>query len=225
MSFDKDEMLDKTKNYVKAQLLDAEPGHDWLHVQRVHDTAMLLAEGENVDHFVIQLGAYLHDIGDAKFNNGNEKIGISKIASFLHSIAVPEMIIDSVIKIVEHISFRKHFEHSDYRSRELEILQDADRLDAIGAIGIARAFSFGAYKGNPFYDPQKKPDQNINKKTYIKGSAPTINHFYEKLLKLKSMMNTSRGRMMATDRHRFMVNYLRQFYREANIDHSIYENS
>jgi uncharacterized protein len=217
-------IVNKTKIFVKQELQSAEAGHDWWHIERVLKNTEVLSEGENVDNLVLQLACLLHDIGDAKFHNGNEEIGRQKILAFLAELSISEKVRTHVLNIVENISYRKHFDASEFNSKELEILQDADRLDAIGAVGIARAFSFGGFKGNAFYDPKVLPKRTIDKKTYKKGKNPTINHFYEKLLKLKSMMNTEKGKQLAEERHAFMVKFLLHFYNEAGIDASIYEN-
>jgi uncharacterized protein len=220
----KEAIVDKTKSFVQKELKNSEAGHDWWHIERVLKNAAFLSDGENVDDLVIQLACLLHDVGDAKFHNGNEEIGRNKIITYLAELAISEKVRSHVLNIVENISYRKHFDLTVFNSRELEILQDADRLDAIGAVGIARAFSYGGYKDNAFYDPMVLPNLCMDKKTYTNGNNPTINHFYEKLLKLKSMMNTEKGKQLAEERHQFMVKFLHQFYNEAGIDASIYEN-
>lgn len=214
----------KAKEFVQKELQNAEAGHDWWHIDRVYNNALLLAENEPVNFLVLRLACLLHDVGDAKFHNGDESVGLEKIKSFLSEVSVSEEIYNHVINIVENISFRKHFEPTGFRSMELDILQDADRLDAIGAVGIARAFSFGGFKGNTFYNPEVLPNMNMDAKSYKKGENPTINHFYEKLLRLKSMMKTTKGRQLAVERHQFMIHFLSRFYLESGIDPSIYEN-
>jgi len=207
-------IIDKTKNFVKKTLENVEAGHDYWHVLRVLKLSEIIAEKEGGDAFIIRLGALLHDIADAKFHNGDESIGPKKARNFLNDLEVPEEIIIHVVKIIENISFKNSFDGQDFKSLELSIIQDADRLDAIGAIGIARAFVYGGYKNNPIYVPELSPNLNMDKKTYKKGDTSTINHFYEKLLKLKDMMNTATGKQMAEERHLFMEAYLEQFYKE-----------
>jgi len=164
---------------------------------------------------VVELAALLHDIADSKFHDGNEEIGPAVAGNFLRSINVDEPVIEHVQQIIRHISFKSGFEKSKFRSLELAIVQDADRLDAIGAIGIARAFSYGGFKGREIYNPEIKPNLNMTKAEYKNSVAPTINHFYEKLLLLKDKMNTATGKGLAEHRHNFMESYLKQFYSEC----------
>ena len=166
---------------------------------------------------MVILSALLHDIADAKFHNGDESLGPKIAEEFLFSLSLQPDIINHVVKIIENISFKNTFSGANFDSLELQIVQDADRLDAIGAIGIARAFVYGGYKNNPIYDPDLPPNLSMDKATYKKGNTSTINHFYEKLLKLKEMMNTSTGRSLAEQRHQFMLDFLSQFYREWDI--------
>jgi uncharacterized protein len=212
------EIIEKTTEFVKKTLADAEGGHDWFHIERVLHNAQLIAKGEKVDDFIVALGALLHDIADAKFHKGDETIGPKKAAEFLLSLNVDTAIIDHVVKIIENISFKNSLstDKNRFTSKELEVIQDADRLDAIGAIGIARAFNYGGFKNRALYDPDIKPNLNMTKEEYKKSSAPTINHFYEKLLLLKEKMNTKTGQRIAAERHKFMETYLQQFYDEWN---------
>lgn len=212
------EIIEKTTKFVKKTLADAEGGHDWFHIERVLHNAQLIAKGEKVDDFIVALGALLHDIADAKFHKGDETIGPKKAAEFLLSLNVDTAIIDHVVKIIENISFKNSLstDKNRFTSKELEVIQDADRLDAIGAIGIARAFNYGGFKNRALYDPDIKPNLNMTKEEYKKSSAPTINHFYEKLLLLKEKMNTKTGQRIAAERHKFMETYLQQFYDEWN---------
>lgn len=218
------EIIGKAMVFVQEELEKAEAGHDWFHIERVLLNSRKIAAGKVVDHLVVELGALLHDIGDSKFYHGDEEVGKRKIRAFLKTIPLSEERKKHLTNIVNHISFRNSFDCSSFSSPELEILQDADRLDAIGAIGIARAFSYGGYKGNPFYNPKVLPNKDLDKETYKKADTPTINHFYEKLLKLKSMMNTKTGKELAQKRHDFMILFLHQFYSEAGIDPAIYGN-
>ena len=210
-------IIENTKKFVKQKLEKAEAGHDYWHILRVLRLSEKIAQKEGGNLLIVQLGALLHDIADAKFHQGDEQIGPQIAREYLLSQNVSNDIIEPIIRIIENISFKNSFEGQNYSSLELQIIQDADRLDAIGAIGIARAFIYGGYKNNPIYDPELKPNLKMDKETYKKGNTTTINHFYEKLLKLKNMMNTSTGKQIAEDRHRFMLQFLEQFYREWDI--------
>lgn len=207
-------LIHKTINFVKQQLEDAEGGHDWFHIQRVYNNAMKIAETEECNLVVVQLGALLHDIADSKFHNGNETVGPKVATTFLEGENVATTVIDHVVKIIENISFKGGNFEKTFNSKELEIVQDADRLDALGAIGIARTFNYGGFKNRPLYNPDIEPNLNMSKEEYKKSTAPTINHFYEKLLLLKDRMNTETGKKLAQDRHNYMVNFLAQFYAE-----------
>jgi len=217
MKTNENKIIENTKSFVKQKLEKAEAGHDFWHILRVLKLSEKIAEKEGGDLFVIRLGALLHDIADAKFHQGDETIGPRVALNFLQKQNVPENIINHIVKIIENISYKNSLEEQKFSSLELQIIQDADRLDAIGAIGIARAFIYGGYKNNPIYDPDFKPNLDMDKETYKKGNTTTINHFYEKLLKLKYLMNTPTGKQIAEDRHRFMLQFLEQFYKEWNI--------
>lgn len=208
------EQIDKTISFVKETLSNAESGHDWFHTQRVYKNAMLIAETEPIDKFVVSLGALLHDIADSKFHNGDETIGPKIAREFLFKINVDSTVIEHIVKIIENVSFKGGNETQKFNSPELEVIQDADRLDAIGAIGIARCFNYGGFKNRPLYNPDIKPNLNMNKEAYKSSNAPTINHFYEKLLLLKDRMHTKTGKAMALERHNFMLKFLDQFYKE-----------
>ena len=213
----KREIIEKTILFVKETLKGAEGGHDWFHTQRVFNNAKLIAKGEKVDDFVIALGALLHDIADAKFHDGDETIGPKKATEFLLSQDVDSTIIEHVVQIIKNISFKSSLasnKKNKFSSKELDVIQDADRLDAIGAIGIARCFNYGGFKNREIYNPAIPPNLTMTKEEYKKSTAPTINHFYEKLLLLKDKMNTKTGRKIAADRHQFMENYLEQFHGE-----------
>lgn len=201
---------------MKKQLAHAEGGHDWFHIQRVLNNALLIAKHEDVDVFVVQLGALLHDIADSKFHAGDDALGPSIARHFLCSINVEDTVVDHVVNIIAHISFAGGNAPQNFKSPELNVVQDADRLDAMGAIGIARAFNYGGFKNRLLYDPSIKPNLNMSKEEYKTSTAPTINHFYEKLLLLKDQMNTKTGRLIAKERHRFMEQFLKQFYAEWN---------
>lgn len=208
------EIIEETKTFVKKTLRNAEGGHDWFHIQRVYNNAKLIVAKENADEFVVTLGTLLHDIADSKFHQGNEEVGPAMAREFLLFHAVPEEVVDHVVKIIKNVSFKGGNEKQQFRSIELDIIQDADRLDALGAIGIARTFNYGGFKGRPLYDPQIKPNLKLSKAEYKASNAPTINHFYEKLLLLKDKMNTNTGRQMAEERHTFMLEFLEHFYQE-----------
>ena len=209
-----DKIIQKTVEFVKHTLHDAEGGHDWWHVYRVWKTAMHIASKEKADMLVVELGALLHDIADSKFHHGNEEIGPAKARTFLQALGVEEMIINHVVNIIANISFKGGKVQQQFKSPELDVIQDADRLDALGAIGIARTFNYGGHKGRAIYDPGIKPNLQLTKEEYKNSTAPTLNHFYEKLLLLKDLMNTETGKQMAEKRHEFMVAYLDQFYNE-----------
>lgn len=209
-------MIEKTIVFVKEKLRGAEAGHDWFHIERVYKNALLIAKDDpEADLLVVQLGALLHDIADSKFHNGDEQIGPQTARKFLSENNVNEDVIEKVIKIIENISFKGGIKR-EYTSRELDIVQDADRLDAIGAVGIARTFNYGGYKNRELYNPDIKPNLNMTKEEYKNSTAPTINHFYEKLLLLKDKMNTPKGKELAQQRHEFMEQFLAQFYNEWN---------
>ena len=208
------ELISKTILFVRNQLQNAEGGHDWFHIERVYKNAIALSKNEKCNTMIVQLGALLHDIADSKFHNGDESIGPKVARTFLESEKVDAETINHVINIIENISFKGGNFEKKSSSIELEIVQDADRLDAIGAIGIARTFNYGGFKNRPLYNPAVPPNLQMNKEEYKNSEAPTINHFYEKLLLLKDKMNTETGKKMAQDRHHFMETFLSQFYAE-----------
>ena len=210
------DLISKTILFVKEQLAGAEGGHDWFHIERVYKNAMLIAQSETCDLKVVQLGALLHDIADSKFHNGDETIGPRTARQFLESQKVEEVTIVHVLNIIENISFKGGNFEKQFHSKELDIVQDADRLDAIGAIGIARTFNYGGFKNRPLYNPDISPKMAMSKEEYKASEAPTINHFYEKLLLLKDKMNTETGKQIAQQRHLFMEEFLSQFYAEWN---------
>lgn len=210
----KSAIIYKAVEFVKETLADAEGGHDWFHIERVWKNAVSIGNSEDVDLFIVELGALLHDIADSKFHNGDESVGPKKARLFLKSVHVDIAIIDHVINIIENISFKGGNEAQKFKSPELDVIQDADRLDAIGAIGIARTFNYGGFKNRKIYDPAIPPNLNMTKEEYKKSTAPTINHFYEKLLLLKDKMNTESGKKLAQQRHDFMEQFLEQFYKE-----------
>jgi uncharacterized protein len=208
-------LINATVQFVRDTLQNAEGGHDWWHIHRVWTNAKLIAQTENADILTVELAALLHDIADSKFHDGDEEIGPATAGKYLLSMDVDEAIVEHVQQIIRHMSFKASFDKPAFYSAELAIVQDADRLDAIGAIGIARAFTYGGFKGRELYNPEIKPNLNMSKEEYKNSSAPTINHFYEKLLLLKDKMNTTTGKKLAQQRHDFMEAYLHQFYMEC----------
>ena len=211
-----EEKVNKTIDFVKEKLAGAEAGHDWFHIERVWNNSKKIAENENCNLDVVELAALLHDIADPKFHGGDETLALKISEDFMKSIDVENEIISEVLFIIKNISFKNRNEQPLKDSIELKIVQDADRLDAIGAIGIARTFNFGGFKNNLMYHPDIVPKLNMSKEEYKKSDGTTINHFYEKLLLLKDLMNTEKGKSMAEERHNFMLNFLEQFYKEWN---------
>ncbi len=208
------QIIDNTIAFVQQTLKGAEGGHDWWHIQRVWKTALTIAKSEAVNGFVVQLGALLHDIADSKFNNGDESLGAKVAEDFLQNQGLQADVIQHIIQIINNVSYKGGRVERTFSSKELDVIQDADRLDALGAIGIARTFNYGGFKNRELYNPEIAPDLNMTKKEYKNSTAPTLNHFYEKLLLLKDRMNTMTGKAMAEQRHIFIENYLEQFYAE-----------
>jgi uncharacterized protein len=209
-----EEIIEKTKIFVKNELEKAEGGHDWFHILRVYNNALLISRNEEADPLVIALGALLHDIADSKFHEGDETVGPKVARKFLFENNVDSKVIEHVVNIVKHISFKGGNEAQIFTSSELDIVQDADRLDALGAIGIARTFNYGGFKNRKLFDPSIKVNLEMTKEEYKASTAPTINHFYEKLLLLKDRMNTKTGKKIAQERHKYMEQFLDQFYAE-----------
>jgi len=205
------------KKHVQEYLAEAEAGHDWWHISRVYNTAQKICDYETVNRYVVLLGSLLHDIADSKFHNGDEDLGPAKAEQLMKEANVSKRDQEHVINIIKHMSFKNSFGGTTFDSPEMRVVQDADRLDAIGAIGIARAFSYGGHKGRIFLDPAIPPNDYKDKESYKKSSSPTINHFYEKLLKLKDTMHSNYAKLMAEERHQYMLEYLNQFYSECGI--------
>ena len=206
--------ISKTIAFVKEELANAEGGHDWWHIYRVHKMAKTIATKETVNLEIVELAALLHDIADPKFHDGDESVGPNKARAFMESIEIEASTIEHVISIIKNMSFKNSLGEINFHSPELAVVQDADRLDAIGAIGIARVFNFGGYKGNPIHVPGEKPKLNMSKEEYKKSNGTSVNHFYEKLLLLKSKMNTQTGTRLAEERHRYMEEYLERLFSE-----------
>ena len=212
-----DTIIRKTVAFVKETLAEAEGGHDWYHIERVWHTARYIREREGAgDLLTIELAALLHDISDAKFNGGDDEMGSRMASEFLTKLGLDEDLVKHVQSIIQHVSYKGGFAQDQISTMEFQIVQDADRLDAIGAIGIARAFNYGGFKNRPIHIPEKPLQEYEDSRSYHKSDAPTINHFHEKLLKLKGLMNTSTGKQMAEERHNYMVDFLARFHREVN---------
>ena len=208
------DIIEDLKNTIKSQFEGDSSGHDWFHVERVWRNAKAIAEKENANGFITELGALLHDIADHKFVEDFEKESIDRTAHLLAKYQLNESTIQQVQHIVLHCSFKGGIGANKMKSLEGKIVQDADKLDAIGAIGIARCFNYGGFKNRQLYNPDIKPNLKMTKEEYKSSTTPTINHFYEKLLLLKDKMNTNTGKRIASDRHAFMELYLKQFYNE-----------
>lgn len=211
-------LIAQTIAFVKQRLEGAEGGHDWFHTQRVYKNALRISREEEVDLLVVSLGALLHDIADAKFHGGDETQGPKIGREHLLKLKCPPKTTEHVVNIIKHISFKNSLDRNKerFRSKELDVVQDADRLDAMGAIGIARAFNYGGYKNRTLYNPEIAPNLAMSKAEYKKSNSATINHFYEKLLLLKDLMKTETGAKLAAERHQYMLQYLEQFYKEWN---------
>ena len=207
-------IISNTISFVKNELKNAEGGHDWFHIERVYKNALHISETEEVNPLIVALAALLHDIADSKFHNGDESVGPKKALAYLKTQEVSEEICIHVVKIIENISFKGGNKTQNFHSKEIDVVQDADRLDALGAIGISRAFNYGGFKNRMLYNPEITPNLNMTPTEYKASEAPTINHFYEKLLLLKDRMNTKTGRRIASERHQFMELFLAQFYSE-----------
>lgn len=211
-------LIENTIAFVKEKLEGAEGGHDWFHIERVWKLSNKIAATETCNVAVVELSALLHDIADPKFHEGDETLALKISNEFLQNQNVPKEIIVQVLFVIKNISFKNRGEVPKVLPIELQIVQDADRLDAIGAIGIARTFNFGGFKNNLMYHPDLPPKLNQTKEEYKKSTGTTINHFYEKLLLLKDLMNTKTGKNLAENRHQLMLDFLAQFYKEWNVE-------
>lgn len=207
-------LLQQVAEEVKSRLVEAESGHDWWHIVRVRNTAQQLAQAEGADEFLVDLGALLHDIADWKFHAGDDTQGSVVTHELLGKLGVEKNIVEQVAQIVDHVSYKGAGVETPQLSVEGKVVQDADRLDALGAIGIARAFAYGGFRNRPMYDPDHKPTLHKTKQEYFQNKGTTINHFYEKLLLLKDRMNTQAGKQLAAERHRFLEEFLDRFYTE-----------
>ena len=213
---DKELIINKTKEYIRERMEGEATGHDWWHVLRVYKTSKYIGSKENADMFVVELAALLHDISDWKFNNGDSSVGAKLASQWLKTLDVEEGVISKIADIIKTLSFKGGTQSSYQQTIEGKVVQDADRLDAIGAIGIARTFAYGGFKGREIYSPDLSPETYSDFEEYKNSKGTTINHFYEKLLLLKDLMNTETGKTIAKQRHEFMESYLTQFYKEWN---------
>src|SRR3989344_4641841 len=209
----KKEIIKKTEEFVKTKM-KGDPGHDWSHVNRVRNMAVYLGKKEKADLFIVELASILHDVADHKFYGGDDKIGSKTATQWLNKIKVNQKVIEHVCHIIDEVSFKGAGVKYAMKTIEGKVVQDADKLDAIGAIGVARTFSYGGHFNVPMYLPGVKPTMHTSFAQYKKKSASTINHFYEKLLLLKDRMHTKTARKIARQRHKFMEQYLKEFYGE-----------
>ena len=207
-------IIDKTCRFVEEKLAGEGSGHDWWHIYRVWNLAKNIAGQEGANLIIVELSALLHDIADWKFHNGDDSIGPKLAEQFLVENQVERRVIDPVIEIITSISYKGAGVPTPMNTLEGKVVQDADRLDAIGALGIARTFAYGGHKNRLIYHPEEKPVLHQSYEDYKKNQGHTINHFYEKLLLLKDRMNTASGKRLAEARHQFMQAYLDQFYKE-----------
>jgi len=213
----KEQIINETIEHIKKNII-GDSGHDWWHVYRVWKTAVQIAEEEKADIFVVQLAALLHDIADYKFHGGDHTVGPKVAREFLQNMTVEENIINHICDIIQNMSFKGAGVESKMATKEGMIVQDADRLDALGAIRIARCFSYGGFKKRIMFDPSIKPRMHYSVDEYLRGDGTTINHFYEKLLLLKDKMNTKTGQRLAQERHEFLLKFLEQFYKEWDVE-------
>ena len=212
----KENIIKETKQFVKAKLEGEGSGHDWWHIDRVHKTAIYIGKKEGADLFVVELAALLHDIADWKFNKEDLKAGANISSKFLNELGVDKEIIQKVCEIVSTLSFKGGTVDSTQDSVEGMVVQDADRIDALGAIGIGRTFAYGGFTNREMYNPNIKPIKFSDFESFKKNDGPTINHFYEKLLLLKDTINTETGRKIAQKRHEYMELFLEEFFSEWN---------
>ncbi len=201
----------QTADHVQAKLSGEGTGHDWFHIDRVRKNAVEIGGHEHADMYVVELAALLHDIADWKFSGGDETAGPREARAWLESMNVDEETIAHVCGIIRDLSFKGARVQTAMKTKEGMVVQDADRLDALGAIGIARAFAYGGHKGRELYNPDIKPEPHATFEEYKKGRGPTINHFHEKLLLLKDLMNTETAKRIAEQRHAFMQQFLDRF--------------
>ena len=207
------DIIQKTAEYIQQEFSDDSSGHDWWHIYRVWKNAITICEHENADRFIVELAALLHDLDDWKFNESGDETPL-RARAWLESCSVDISSADVVCEIIKHVSYKGAGVENKMKSLEGFIVQDADRLDAVGAIGIGRAFAYGGYKNRPMYDPESAPQMHATFEQYKNSKSATINHFYEKLLLLKDMMNTPTAKKIAEQRHEVMLGFLDQFMKE-----------
>jgi uncharacterized protein len=212
----RDEILERTEAFIREQLSGDSSGHDWWHIARVRAAAINIGREEHADLYIVELAALLHDVADWKFHGGDEEAGPKAARAWLKSIGADSESIDHVCEIIATISFKGANVATPMRTLEGRVVQDADRLDAIGAVGIARTFAYGGHAGQPMHDPTLPAEAHASFADYKSKRTTTINHFYEKLLLLKERMNTATGRRLAEARHAYMETFLRQFDNEWN---------
>lgn len=207
-------IISRTEKYVRETLEGEGTGHDWWHIHRVRHTALKLAKEEDADLFIVELAALLHDIADHKFHDGDAEIGPQTARKWLQKTGTEESVINHVCEIIRDISFKGAEVKTPMKTIEGQVVQDADRLDALGAIGIARAFAYGGHTGRELHNPNIKPESHASFEAYKNNTGPTLNHFYEKLFLLRDRMNTTTGRKLAEERHRFMEEFVERFLDE-----------
>jgi len=217
MNITEKEVLKNAEKKIGEVLGHDTSGHDLWHIKRVVALSRMIGKQEGGDLFLIELAAWLHDIADHKYHNGDHSAGPREARKWMESQNLSEKTIKQVVTIIEEISFKGSEVKTPMSTLEGKVVQDADRLDAIGAIGIARTFAYGGSKGHAMYEPDIKPVFHSDFESYKKSKAPVINHFYEKLLLLKELINTETGRQLADERHRFMEGFLEQFYKEWGV--------
>ncbi len=203
-----------TEAYVKAQLQGAEGGHDWWHVYRVWQLSKRIAIQESADTLTVELSALLHDIADAKFHGGDEELGPARATAFLEQLGLDAERVAHISNIIRYLSYKGGHNEGAFYSPEFAVVRDADRLDALGAIGIARTFNYGGFRNRALYDPAIPPQPGMSKEAYKNSTAPTLNHFYEKLLLLKDGMLTATGKQLAAERHAYMQEFVDRFKAE-----------
>ena len=209
-----EEQISHTADFIRKEFSKEGSGHDWWHIYRVWQNARKILSYEHADAEVVQLAVLLHELPDEKLFEGGKEQGIRRSREWLNALDVPEEKVNQIEEILRRCSFRDSIDDTAEPSQELAIVRDADRLDALGAIGIARCFTFNGYKGNMTYDPDNPPNTELNKEEYQKDNSPAINHFYEKLFRLKDLMHTEQGRAMAEHRHQYMEQFIDEFFQE-----------
>jgi uncharacterized protein len=210
----RDEVLARTEAHVRTAMEGEGTGHDWWHVHRVRRMALRLAAEEGADPYVVELAALLHDVADHKFHGGDETAGPRAARAWLEGLGAAPAVVDHVCDIVAGLSFKGAGVATPMHTGEGRVVQDADRLDALGAVGIARAFAYGGSRGRPLHDPGAAPAAHDSFEAYRASQGPTLNHFHEKLFLLRDRMNTASARRIAGERHRFMEAFVARFLRE-----------